>query len=59
MTDHDADDVPSELLSDEPGGGRLVRWGVIAVVGMGILVLLFTVVFPWIERNLSTPTLGG
>lgn len=35
---------------------RFAGWAVLAVV---ILVLLFTTVFPWIERSLSSPTLGG
>lgn len=60
MTEDHTSGTGSERRSDESGrGGRPLRWAVIAVVAMGILVLLFTVVFPWIERNLSTPTLGG
>jgi hypothetical protein len=38
---------------------RWLRWLVIALVAAVILVVLFTTVFPWIERSLSTPTLGG
>ena len=37
---------------------RLTRWIVIAVVAVVVLVVLFTVVFPWLERNLSNPTMG-
>ena len=36
-----------------------VRWATIVAVGLVVLVVLFTVVFPWIERNVSTPTMGG
>ena len=39
--------------------GRPVRWAILAVVGLAVVVLLFTVVFPWLERNLSNPTLGA
>lgn len=35
---------------------KLLAWALVAAV---ILVVLFTTVFPWIERTLSTPTLGG
>lgn len=35
-----------------------VRWVTLAVVAMAILFVLFTVVFPWVERNLSNPTIG-
>jgi autotransporter translocation and assembly factor TamB len=38
---------------------RWLRWLLIALVAAVILVVLFTTVFPWIERSLSTPTLGG
>ena len=38
---------------------RWVRWLVIAVVAMVVLVVLFTFVFPWLERNLSNPTLDA
>jgi hypothetical protein len=36
-----------------------VRWVTIAVVAAVVLVVLFTLVFPWLERNLSNPTLGA
>lgn len=36
-----------------------VRWAIVAVVAVVVLVVLFTWVFPWLERNLSNPTLGG
>jgi hypothetical protein len=42
-----------------PRGNRWVKLLGWVVVGAIILVVLFTTVFPWIERNLSTPTLGG
>jgi hypothetical protein len=35
-----------------------IRWIVMAAVAAVVLVVLFTVVFPWIEQNLSNPTLG-
>ena len=35
-----------------------VKWATIVAVALVILVVLFTVVFPWIERNLSNPTIG-
>lgn len=38
---------------------RAVRILVIVLLAAAILVLLFTVVFPWVERNLSDPTLGA
>ena len=44
----------------DPDAPRLrgpVKWVVVAVVALAILVLLFTVVFPWIESTLSTPTM--
>ena len=28
------------------------------MVAVVVLVVLFTVVFPWLERNLSNPTMG-
>lgn len=36
-----------------------VRWATIVALALVILVVLFTVVFPWLERNLSNPTLGS
>lgn len=35
-----------------------VKWITLVVVAVVVLALLFTIVFPWIERNLSNPTLG-
>lgn len=47
-------------MSQEPGGFRgPVKWATIVAVAVVILVLLFTVVFPWLERSISTPTMGG
>lgn len=37
---------------------RTVRIVIIAVVGVLILWLLFTVVFPWVEQRMEDPTLG-
>ncbi|MDX1659375.1 MAG: hypothetical protein R3343_11185 [Nitriliruptorales bacterium] len=37
---------------------RWVRVAILAVVAAGIVVLLFTVVFPWVEQYLADPTLG-
>lgn len=45
--------------SDRSGAARAVRILLLVIVAAAILVLLFTVVFPWVERNLSDPTLGG
>lgn len=33
-------------------------WATLVVVGLVLLVVLFTVVFPWVERSLSSPTIG-
>lgn len=38
---------------------RVARWGLIALAGVALLYLLFFHVFPWVERNLYTPTLGS
>lgn len=38
---------------------RWTRWVVLGVVAVVVLVVLFTLVFPWIERNLSNPTIGA
>lgn len=47
------------MSSDERGRGvTAVRWIVMGAVAAVVLVVLFTVVFPWIEQNLSNPTLG-
>lgn len=37
---------------------RAVRIAIIAVVGVLVLWLLFTVVFPWVEQRMEDPTLG-
>jgi len=42
-----------------PRSNRLLKFLGWVVVGAIILVVLFTTVFPWLERTLSTPTLGG
>ena len=46
------------MSEPSPRPSRSVRWVVIAVVAVVVLVVLFTVVFPWLERNLSNPTMG-
>lgn len=48
------------MTSPEPPRGRRgpLRWVVIGVVALVVLVVLFTVVFPWLERAISDPTLG-
>ena len=38
---------------------RWARWLLLGVVAVVVLVVLFTLVFPWIERNLSNPTIGA
>ena len=44
---------------DDPQRMRpALRWALIAVVAVIILVVLFTVVFPWLEQTISNPTLG-
>lgn len=37
---------------------RAVRITIVTVVAVAILWLLFTVVFPWVERRMEDPTLG-
>jgi hypothetical protein len=47
-------------MSDEPRRRRgPAWWATVVLVGAVVLVVLFTVVFPWLERNLSNPTLGA
>lgn len=49
------------MSGDDPRPPRFtgpVKWVTIVAVGLAILVVLFTVVFPWIESNVSTPTMG-
>lgn len=48
-------------MSGDPRPPRFtgpVKWATIVAVALVILVVLFTVVFPWIEGNVSTPTMG-
>ena len=47
------------MTDPTPPRRSAVRWLVIAAVAVVVLVVLFTVVFPWLERNLSNPTLGA
>lgn len=35
-----------------------VRWVTVTVLAMAVLFVLFTVVFPWVERHMSNPTIG-
>jgi hypothetical protein len=46
-----------EVTHPSPAG-RAVRWVLILLVASAIIWVLFTTVFPWIERSLSTPTMG-
>ena len=49
-------------MTDRSGPSRFrgpVKWVTIVAIVLAVLVLLFTVVFPWIESNVSTPTMGG
>lgn len=46
-----------EVTRPSPAG-RAVRWVLVLLVASAIIWVLFTTVFPWIERNLSTPTMG-
>ena len=48
-------------MSGDPRPSRrrgAAKWATIVAVGLVILIVLFTVVFPWIERNVSNPTVG-
>ena len=50
------------MTSPEPtprGRRGPLRWVVIGVVALIVLVVLFTVVFPWLEQAISNPTLGA
>lgn len=38
---------------------RAVRIAIAVVLGAAILWLLFTTVFPWVERRMEDPTLGA
>lgn len=46
-------------MSDTPRRRGPAWWATVVIVGAVVLVVLFTVVFPWLERNLSNPTLGA
>lgn len=41
------------------GGWSVVRLAVAVVVAAAVVTVLFLWVFPWIERNLANPTVGG
>lgn len=43
---------------DAPRSRGAAFWVTMVVVGLVVLYLLFTVVFPLVERNLSNPTIG-
>ncbi len=47
------EEVPPEGTARGPA-----FWATLVVVGLALLVVLFTVVFPWVERSLSSPTIG-
>lgn len=38
---------------------RAVRIVLLVLLAAAVLVLLFTVVFPWVESNMEDPTLGA
>lgn len=45
---------------ERPGrGARLVRVALLALLAVAVLIVLFTEVFPRVERLLDEPTLGG
>lgn len=48
-------------MSQDPSArrrpSRPVRVVLLVLLVVAVLVVLFTLVFPWIERNLSNPTL--
>ena len=48
MTDEDRTRMP-----------RAVRIVLLVLLAAAVLVVLFTVVFPWVERNMEDPTLGA
>lgn len=41
------------------GMSPLLRGALVAIVIVVVVVVLFTVVFPWLETQVSNPTLGG
>lgn len=53
------DGAPEPTAPPRSRGNRWLKLLGWVVVGAIILVVLFTTVFPWLERTLSTPTLGG
>lgn len=56
-TEQPTSDEVVEVTRRSPAG-RAVRWVLVLAVASVILWVLFTTVFPWIERSLSTPTMG-
>ena len=54
-----SEDAQQPAAPPRSGGNRWLKLLGWVVVGAIILVVLFTTVFPWLERTLSTPTLGG
>jgi len=56
-TEQSASDEIVEVTSRSPAG-LAVRWALILLVASAVVWVLFTTVFPWVERNLSTPTMG-
>lgn len=49
-------------MSEQRSGGRLprtVRILLLIVLALGVLWLLFTVIFPWVEQRMNDPTLEG
>lgn len=38
--------------------GRGARTAIVILIGLVVLWLLFTLVFPWVERQMEDPTLG-
>jgi hypothetical protein len=39
---------------------KVLRWTLLAVVVAAVVVVLFTVVFPWVdERLINDPVMGG
>lgn len=45
-------------MSERGGFRGPIKWATVTAVGLVILVVLFTWVFPWLERNLANPTMG-
>lgn len=38
---------------------RATRWALALAAALAVLYLLFFWIFPWVEENLYTPTLGS